>query len=73
MTIEPAMLKSEQAAMTPEAWDINKDCRLKKRDHKWQWKYDPLTNETSPELAVCVHCGIEVNLNRDDMQQVAKP
>jgi hypothetical protein len=65
MTKEPAMLKSEQAAMTPEEWDENKDCRMKKRDHKWQWLYDKATGQTSHEQAVCVHCGIVVNLNRD--------
>lgn len=53
-------------AMTPEEWEVNKDCEEKKRDHKWQWKFDIAAGVPSNTQAVCVHCGLERNLTRSD-------
>lgn len=40
-------------AMTDEEWEVNKNCDLKGRTHKYMWDKDrPGTN-----WAQCVHCG----------------
>jgi hypothetical protein len=59
--------------MTDEEWEENKSCVLKKRDHKWQWKFDIAAGKTSDTQAICVHCGIEVELNRDDVTRGVSP
>lgn len=58
-------LKPSEVQMTEEEWAINKNCTLKKRDHKYQWKHDPETGLPSPTIGVCVHCGRETEMNRD--------
>jgi hypothetical protein len=45
--------------MTTEEWEINVDCDLKKRDHKWRWKLDISTGLPSMDHGICVHCGRE--------------
>jgi hypothetical protein len=64
-TIE-GKLKSTEVAMTPEEWDINKDCTLKKREHKWQWLFDIAAGLPSETEAICVHCGKRTDLTRKD-------
>lgn len=59
--------------MTEEEWAENKDCAKKKRDHKWHWKHDITTGLPHPTAAICVHCGRETELNRDDMQRGVTP
>lgn len=59
--------------MTDAEWEENKNCDLKKRDHKWQWKFDIAAGTTSMDQAICVHCGKETELNRDDMQRGVSP
>ena len=57
-------MAEKQVPMSPEDWEVNKDCGLKKRDHKWHWKFDKATGQTSDTQAICAHCGIETNLSR---------
>jgi hypothetical protein len=59
--------------MTDEEWEENKNCDIKKRDHKWYWKNDIATGMPHPSAAVCAHCGIERELNREDMQRGVTP
>jgi len=49
-------LGPKETPMSPEDWEVNKDCTAKKRDHKWQWEYNG-EGQTSATNAVCVHCG----------------
>jgi hypothetical protein len=69
---ERRTLTIERKAMTPEEWEINKDCATKKRAHKWQWKLDIASGMPSMDHAICVHCGVEVNLTRGDMHHEPK-
>lgn len=48
--------------MTDEEWEVNKDCDLKKRNHKFMWD----KNRPGTLWAQCVHCGIFKELTRDD-------
>lgn len=49
--------------MTDEQWEINKDCDLKKRDHKYMWdKNRPGTN-----WAQCMRCGKFTELDRKNV------
>jgi len=61
-----APAREKQVPMSAEDWEVNKVCALKKRDHKWYWKYDSATNAPSAMIAVCAHCGEETVLTRKD-------
>jgi hypothetical protein len=54
--------------MTDEEWEENKDCELKKRDHKWIWKYDIASGTASNTEAICAHCGKHATINRDEIR-----
>jgi hypothetical protein len=58
MATSPRVNKNEeQKPMSDEDWAKNKDCDLSKRDHKWQWIHDPVTNVPSHDQVQCTHCG----------------
>lgn len=57
-----AKLPEGQEPMDDEKWAIRKSCELSKRDCKWRWIYDPVTNAPSNDQAVCVHCGRQTTL-----------
>lgn len=59
-------LKTSEVPMTDAEWEVNKDCALKKREHKWQWKLDIATGMPHPTAAICVHCGVERELTRTE-------
>jgi hypothetical protein len=40
--------------MTDEEWEVNKDCELKKREHKFMWD----VNRPGTNWAQCKHCGV---------------
>jgi hypothetical protein len=64
------MTRPEQRVpMSEEDWEINKDCELKKRDHKWHWKHDIATGLPSMTQAICAHCGKETTLTRSDYHE----
>jgi hypothetical protein len=58
-------LKPSEVQMTDAEWEINKNCDLKKREHKFHWKYDPATGLPSETIGQCAHCGLEREMNRD--------
>jgi len=47
-------------------WAKNKSCELSKREHKFQWKFDIAAGVTSMDEAICVHCGEETILTRQE-------
>ena len=51
--------------MTDEEWEENKSCEAKKREHKYQWKFNIAAGVPSNTHAICVHCGKEVVLDRE--------
>ena len=53
-------LGPKERPMTDAEWEVNKDCELKKRAHKWYWKA-PDSNK-----AYCAHCGKETILSEKD-------
>lgn len=51
-------LKTTEVPMSPEEWEVNKSCELKKREHKFYWK------PGSDTIGYCAHCGKEEILSR---------
>jgi hypothetical protein len=65
-------LKATEVQMTPEEWELHKDCETTKgRAHKWQWKFDIAAGRTSEDQAICVHCGKETTLRAEGVRGVS--
>jgi hypothetical protein len=60
-----ATLNPGQKPMPLEQWEVHSRCDTAKREHKWQWAFDPATGKTSEREAICVHCGKTVTLERE--------
>ena len=50
--------------MTDAEWEDNKSCEVKKRDHKWNWKFDIAAGTASKTEAICAHCGKQATVTQ---------